>query len=199
MMRCRAINAIVLTILAAINALHPAAVRHPRATAGAATRVLSDRRPTASPTCVGVDRRLAIRDAAVAEAPAEEVDALPLPTEERAALSVTERLSRSLTFYSRVLPILARYKLAELDLEQRCASEEECSLEYCRRADPSRGDAAAATRIFHGRGYSQDADIPMETGRGDAAAATRIFHGRGYSMETGGGDAAAATRIFHGR
>mmetsp|Transcript_35222 Transcript_35222/g.109184 ORF Transcript_35222/g.109184 Transcript_35222/m.109184 type:complete len:608 (-) Transcript_35222:18-1841(-) len=135
MMRCRAINAIVLTILAATNALHPAVVAYPRATAGAATRVLSDRRPTASPTCVGVDRRLAIRDAAVAEAPAEEVDALPLPTEERAALSVTERLSRSLTFYSRVLPILARYKLAELDLEQRCASEEECSLEYAELDD----------------------------------------------------------------
>ena len=44
-------------------------------------------------------------------------DVLPLDVGERKALSVTERLSRSLTFYSRVLPILARYKLAELDLE----------------------------------------------------------------------------------
>ena len=57
-------------------------------------------------------------------------DVLPLDVGERKALSVTERLSRSLTFYSRVLPILARYKLAELDLEQRCADEEECSAEY---------------------------------------------------------------------
>ena len=57
-------------------------------------------------------------------------DVLPLDVGERKALSVTERLSRSLTFYSRVLPILARYKLAELDLEQRCADEEECAAEY---------------------------------------------------------------------
>jgi len=57
-------------------------------------------------------------------------DVLPLDVEERQALSVTERLGRSFTFYSRVLPILARYKLAEYDLEQRCADEEECSLEY---------------------------------------------------------------------
>ena len=57
-------------------------------------------------------------------------DVLPLDVGERQALSVTERLGRSLTFYSRVLPILARYKLAELDLEQRCADEEECAAEY---------------------------------------------------------------------
>ena len=57
-------------------------------------------------------------------------DVLPLDVGERQALSVTERLGRSLTFYSRVLPILARYKLAELDLEQRCADEDECSAEY---------------------------------------------------------------------
>ena len=56
-------------------------------------------------------------------------DVLPLDVGERKALSVTERLSRSLTFCSRVLPILARYKLAELDLEQRCAYEEECCVE----------------------------------------------------------------------
>ena len=48
----------------------------------------------------------------------------------KAGIFRPERRSRSLTFYSRVLPILARYKLAELDLEQRCADEEECSAEY---------------------------------------------------------------------
>lgn len=50
--------------------------------------------------------------------------------EEREKLSVLERLSRSLTFYSRVIPILLRYRLAEVELERRCASAEECSLEY---------------------------------------------------------------------
>ena len=68
--------------------------------------------------------------AVVESASADSEDALPLLPEEREALSVGERLSRSLTFYSRVIPILARYKLAELDLERKCASEEECEVEY---------------------------------------------------------------------
>ncbi|KAJ8606280.1 hypothetical protein CTAYLR_010312 [Chrysophaeum taylorii] len=49
---------------------------------------------------------------------------------EREALSIFERVSRSLTFYSRVIPILARYKAMELELERRCASSEECAVEY---------------------------------------------------------------------
>ncbi|KAH8056765.1 hypothetical protein JL721_9883 [Aureococcus anophagefferens] len=68
--------------------------------------------------------------AVVESADATSEDALPLLEEERAALSIGERLSRSLTFYGRVIPILARYKLAEIELERRCASEEECAVEY---------------------------------------------------------------------
>ena len=68
--------------------------------------------------------------AVIESADATSEDALPLLEEERAALSIGERLSRSLTFYGRVIPILARYKLAEIELERRCASEEECAVEY---------------------------------------------------------------------
>ena len=68
--------------------------------------------------------------AVIESADATSEDALPLLEEERAALSIGERLSRSLTFYGRVIPILARYKLAEIELERKCASEEECALEY---------------------------------------------------------------------
>lgn len=68
--------------------------------------------------------------AVVESADATSEDALPLLEEEREALSIGERLSRSLTFYGRVIPILARYKLAEIELERRCASEEECAVEY---------------------------------------------------------------------
>ena len=50
--------------------------------------------------------------------------------EERSALSVFERLSRSLTFYSRVIPILARYQLKNVELRRRCATDEECDVEY---------------------------------------------------------------------
>ena len=88
--------------------------------------------PTTPARCTGRTSRLSRTSLASSTlAPPEAAeDVLPLDVGERKALSVTERLSRSLTFYSRVLPILARYKLAELDLEQRCADEEECSAEY---------------------------------------------------------------------
>ena len=88
--------------------------------------------PTTPARCTGRTNRLSRTSLASSTlAPPEAAeDVLPLEGGERKALSVTERLRRSLTFYSRVLPILARYKLAELDLEQRCADEEECSAEY---------------------------------------------------------------------
>lgn len=57
----------------------------------------------------------------------------PSPVEvppEPEKLSIFERVSRSMTFYSRVIPILARYRLADLELERRCASEEECAAEF---------------------------------------------------------------------
>lgn len=59
----------------------------------------------------------------------------PLPSRvelpvEPEKLSILERVSRSVTFYSRVIPILARYRLADLELERRCASEEECAAEF---------------------------------------------------------------------
>ena len=81
--------------------------------------------PTTPARCTGRTSRLSRTSLASSTlAPPEAAeDVLPLDVGERKALSVTERLSRSLTFYSRVLPILARYKLAELDLEQRCADE----------------------------------------------------------------------------
>ena len=87
---------------------------------------------TPATRCTGRTSRLSrTRLASSTLAPPEAAeDVLPLDVGERQALSVTERLGRSLTFYSRVLPILARYKLAELDLEQRCADEEECAAEY---------------------------------------------------------------------
>ena len=97
-----------------------------------ATSTLALQPTTPATRCTGRTSRLSRTSLASSTlAPPEAAeDVLPLDVGERQALSVTERLGRSLTFYSRVLPILARYKLAELDLEQRCADEEECAAEY---------------------------------------------------------------------
>ncbi|KAJ1445032.1 ABC1 family-domain-containing protein [Pelagophyceae sp. CCMP2097] len=45
-------------------------------------------------------------------------------------LSLPERLGRSARFYSNIIPILAKYKLKEVELKRKCASEEECEVEY---------------------------------------------------------------------